>query len=253
MRRLALQINPLTIAVLALMIFACVYDTDAQTGDLRLLEEWCCDGWVGDVDLSGAVDITDISVMIDNMFLTLTPLPCWGEADIDLNYDVNIADLAILIEYFSFTEIVLPDCPLPPPSGSMEPLTGCKTETAAAAASYWSADQSCIVWEYDVRGQLSIQHINAGLNCCPEGEVAITVSGGRITLDERPINGVCNCLCLFDIDMLVANLPPGEYTVVVKEPLWPGPGETFEFTVDLNTSPTGLVCVDRNAYPWGTF
>jgi hypothetical protein len=29
----------------------------------------------GDVDFSGLVDITDLSVMIDNQFLTLTPLP----------------------------------------------------------------------------------------------------------------------------------------------------------------------------------
>ena len=133
----------------------------------------------------------------------------------------------------------------------MLPLTGCKTEGAAAATDSLTPSQSCIVWEYYGQSRLTLHHVNAGLNCCPEGRAEVTVSEGVITVDETIIDGLCDCYCLFDVDMLVVNLPPGEYTVVVREPLWSTPGETFEFTVDLNASPTGQVCIERNLYPWG--
>jgi len=204
--------------------------------------------------MDGSTDITDLSVLIDNQFLTLTPLPCWGEADMDGNYDVDITDLMMLVEanFMCCFGNCFPLCVPPPASGTMLPLTGCKTEGAATAASD-SVSESCIVWAYDGQSRLALQHVNAGLNCCPEGQAEITISEGLITVDESVINGLCDCYCLFDVDMVVANLPPGEYTFVVNEPLLYNPGETFEFTVDLNAEPTGMVCIERNLYPWGAY
>ncbi|MCP4684411.1 MAG: glucose dehydrogenase [bacterium] len=73
--------------------------------------EACCQGpTVGDVNQSGGVDITDISVMIDNQFLTLAPLPCDEEADVDFSGLVDITDLSILIDNQFLTLTPLPAC-----------------------------------------------------------------------------------------------------------------------------------------------
>jgi len=79
----------------------------------------CLSPTVGDCDQSGGVDITDISVLVDNQFLTLTPLVCEDEGNI--NYPgtgysttdmvVDITDLTILIDNQFLTLAPLPPCP----------------------------------------------------------------------------------------------------------------------------------------------
>ncbi|MCP4685716.1 MAG: hypothetical protein GY867_09755 [bacterium] len=220
------------------------------------LGEWCCDGWVGDVDLSGAVDITDVSVLIDHMFLTLTPLDCWGEADIDLSYSIDIVDLGLLVKYFSFEEFELPDCPPPPgeqPAGSLTSQTGCKTWSSTTATDPVTADQSCIVWNYNGIGTLALSHINAGFNCCPTLDVTVDVAGGTITLREVETLGECHCLCLFDLEFEVLNLPPGGYRIIAEEPYVDEGMNAVDFIVDLSQTPQGVHCVERTTYPWDTY
>jgi hypothetical protein len=71
-------------------------------------------------------------------------------------------------------------------------------------------EQDCLEYDYDGVGTVALRHVNAGLNCCPgQIEVQITVEGGLIALDETGIPGECSCLCLFDIDLEIRDLPPG--------------------------------------------
>lgn len=79
------------------------------------------DGWtavpccvppsVGDIDQSGVVDVTDISLLIDNQFLTLAPLICEEEGDVDFSGLVDITDLSIIIDNQFITLTPLPPCP----------------------------------------------------------------------------------------------------------------------------------------------
>jgi len=71
----------------------------------------CLPPTVGDINQSGIVDITDIQVLVDNQFLTLTPLVCDDEGDIDLSGVVNITDLQLLIDNQFITLTPLPPCP----------------------------------------------------------------------------------------------------------------------------------------------
>jgi len=71
----------------------------------------CIPPTVGDIDQSGGVDITDISVLIDNQFLTLTPLICEEEGDVDFSGTVDITDLSLLIDNQFLTLTPLPPCP----------------------------------------------------------------------------------------------------------------------------------------------
>ena len=225
----------------------------ARTGALPPLEDWCCEGLVGDLNLDGKTDITDLSVMIDNQFLTLTPLPCWGEADFDGNYGVDITDLQVFldIEFSICFNCDFPPCTPLDPSGSLISHTGCKGFTAATAADDFTPDQSCIVWDYDGTGTMSLSHINAGFNCCPTLDISVDIEGGTIMLREVETLGECFCLCLFDLEFEIINLPPGEYRVVAEEPyVLPGM-ETLDFTIDLIATPSGVHCDERTEYPWG--
>lgn len=69
----------------------------------------CCRGATGNVDCDpdGGVDISDLSALIDNLYISLAPLCCQKEANIDGSTDgnIDISDLSALIDnlYISYT------------------------------------------------------------------------------------------------------------------------------------------------------
>jgi hypothetical protein len=69
----------------------------------------CCKTLTGNVDCDtvDGVDISDLSALIDNLYITLTPLCCPKEANVDgdVTGGVDISDLSALIDYLyiSFT------------------------------------------------------------------------------------------------------------------------------------------------------
>lgn len=71
----------------------------------------CLPPTVGDVDQSGVVDITDVSVLIDNQFITLTPLVCEAEGDLDYSGVVDVTDVSILIDNQFISLAPLNPCP----------------------------------------------------------------------------------------------------------------------------------------------
>lgn len=76
-----------------------------------VVENCCMPPTVGDIDQSGVVDISDIQLLVDNQFITLTPLDCEVEGDADLSGGVDITDLSILIDNQFLTLTPLPACP----------------------------------------------------------------------------------------------------------------------------------------------
>lgn len=107
----------------------------------RVLAQSCCTtrGNV-DCDPDGIVDISDLSVMIDHMFILFTPLCCDSAANTDGDPEgiIDISDLSALIDYMfiSFT-------PVSPCSSSslMEPsirMAAIDLLTAKAATLDWS-------------------------------------------------------------------------------------------------------------------
>lgn len=63
----------------------------------------CCFGMTGNVDCSpnGSVDIADLTLLIDHMFLNMSPLCCGAEANVDGDPDgrVDISDLTRMIDF----------------------------------------------------------------------------------------------------------------------------------------------------------
>ncbi len=74
----------------------------------------CCQK-MGNVDLSSDMMITmsDLTILIDHLYITLTPLPCAVEGNLNLSSDelVTMDDLTILIDHLYITLTPLPTCP----------------------------------------------------------------------------------------------------------------------------------------------
>ncbi|MDZ4724367.1 MAG: VCBS repeat-containing protein, partial [candidate division Zixibacteria bacterium] len=68
-----------------------------------LINRACCVGLTGNVDcdLADISDISDLTALIDNLFISLAPLCCSAEANIDgdLGGVVDISDLTALIDH----------------------------------------------------------------------------------------------------------------------------------------------------------
>ena len=108
-------------------------------------------------------------------------------------------------------------------------------------------DKACIDYVYDGQSVLQLKHINAVFNCCPDsvgGDVQI--DGHAITISEAEVLTMpCDCICPFDVDYEITNLPPGMYTIRVNEVYTHQGMQLLEFTVDLSKATTGSYCVDR--------
>lgn len=74
----------------------------------------CCIDTTGNVDYSAdqLVDIADLTVLIEYLFVTFEPLPCPAEAntDGDVSHQVDIADLTALIDHLFISTLPLPPC-----------------------------------------------------------------------------------------------------------------------------------------------
>lgn len=81
----------------------------------------CCAGRVGDVNVTGGDEptISDISLLIDHLFISNATLPCLAEADVNQSggaspteADITIGDISVLIDYLFITgpSLGLADC-----------------------------------------------------------------------------------------------------------------------------------------------
>jgi Zn-dependent metalloprotease len=86
---------------------------DDGTGDV--CESCCTPPTVGNVDNSedGLVGMGDLTVLIDNLFITLAPLGCSDEGNLDGSEDglVTMGDLTVMIDHLFITLAPLSSCP----------------------------------------------------------------------------------------------------------------------------------------------
>jgi hypothetical protein len=143
----------------------------------------------------------------------------------------------------------MPPVANPEITGSLVSAEGCKS---TATRGMDEQNTGCLRYSYDtVTQRLSLTHVNAGFNCCPEVINAdISVQDAVIRIVESQVGPNCRCNCLFDLDMVVENLPMGAYTIVVEEPLLDGRDPKLEFAIDLSKQTEGDFCAPRNFYPW---
>lgn len=62
---------------------------------------------------------------------------------------------------------------------------------------------------------LRIRHRNVVTNCCLEYEVTATVQDGTIEVEEIDVGPPCDCLCPFDLEIILSGLEAGAYRLVL--------------------------------------
>ncbi len=72
----------------------------------------CCTGTVGNIDgdSEDMVSMSDLTVLIDNLFISLAPLACPEEAHLDSAPEVTMADLTMLIDHLFISLTPLQEC-----------------------------------------------------------------------------------------------------------------------------------------------
>ncbi len=80
-------------------------------GDSRVSTS-CCVGVRGNVDCDGAqsIDIADLTVLVDHLFISFTPLCCPQEGDMVIDSSVDIADLTFLVDHLFISFTPQPGC-----------------------------------------------------------------------------------------------------------------------------------------------
>jgi len=210
----------------------------------------------GDANNDDQLNIFDVTYIISYLYLD-GPAPLYPYlCDVNNSDNIDIFDITHLISYLYLSGSA-PDCPPGPgdPLASVISFGGCKTFEGGAKDESYPPEMDCISYSYDGDGVLTLKHINAGFNCCPGEIVAdITIEDNIITIVENEIYddtlGPCYCLCLFDVDYEIINLPPGEYTIQVEELYLWETDDPLVFTVDLSIGTEGDFCLQRDYYPW---
>jgi hypothetical protein len=110
----------------------------------------------------------------------------------------------------------------------------------------------CIEFSYDGEDILTVHHLNAAFNCCPQELLAdFSFSDNAITITEGEIaDPPCDCLCLYDVDYRITGLPPGEYSLIINGMYLGENDDPLEMYLDLTTDSTGAYCITREGYPW---
>jgi len=115
-----------------------------------------------------------------------------------------------------------------------------------------SNSQSCIEYSYNESLRLlSIKHLNAGFNCCPDTfSCTALIREDTIIIREFEKHMGCKCNCLYDVEMDVEGVLPGKYQLQIIEPYILNQ-DILCFELDLKNQKKGTWCVNRWIYPWG--
>jgi hypothetical protein len=132
-------------------------------------------------------------------------------------------------------------------SGKLVSHSDCKNNQKATDR----PSSSCIEYTYDIfHNQLKIRHINAAFNCCPDSMYCVvSVIGNEIHINECEKAPLCNCICLFDLEIEIDDLNQGQYKIVMGEP-YVEEQNRISFDIDLFLKKEGSYCSERNYYPW---
>jgi hypothetical protein len=143
------------------------------------------------------------------------------------------------------TELVL--------TGQLIANSTCKSDLKSSSQDGDTPDSiSSVEYSFDEEQNiLTLKHINASFNCCPDClYCTVELKGDTILIEEFEQNPLCYCNCLYDLDIEVTGVDSKIYQVEFVEPYASGLTQLL-FEIDLMNDSTGIYSVIRDQYPWG--
>jgi hypothetical protein len=137
-------------------------------------------------------------------------------------------------------------------AGKILSNSACKTSKSEFYTDITPDSLSCIDYSYEKYDtRLLIKHINAGFNCCP-GKLfcVVKMSGDTIIITEYEKSSMCDCNCLYDLEIEITGVTSKQYQVKFIEP-YSSEQKKIIFKMDLAYHPESSFCVIRKQYPWG--
>jgi len=137
-------------------------------------------------------------------------------------------------------------------SGKLVTHSECKSNLKSYPEKLNALDnQSCINYSFDnINNKLTIHHVNAAFNCCADSLYCIiSMTDHIITVKECEKLPLCNCDCLFDLDIEINGINSGIYWITFDEP-YVDDESKISFEINLINKKVGSFCVQRNLYPW---
>ncbi len=135
-------------------------------------------------------------------------------------------------------------------SGALIKHTECKDLEFTSVREYTPDTLSCVEYAFD-NNKLMLKHINAGFNCCPDSLYVNTfLNGDTIVIEEYETSALCDCNCLYDLDIELTGLEAKKYHIRFVEPYVINEAKIF-FDMDLENDVKDKFCVIRKRYPWG--
>ena len=138
-------------------------------------------------------------------------------------------------------------------TGQLISNTDCKDQLKSTLDRDETPDnQSCVEYSFDTgNNKLTLKHINAGFNCCPESLYCkVELKNDTILIREFEKSALCKCNCLYDLVIEINGVDTRKYTIKFIEPYISGQDELI-FDIDLKKDTNGSFCVARKLYPWG--
>jgi hypothetical protein len=78
----------------------------------------------------------------------------------------------------------------------------------------------------------------------------ISTNKDTIIVQELEKSALCNCNCLFDLEMEISGVEEHKYFIQIKEP-YCGEQQKLYLLLFLDKDKEGTICVTRKQYPWG--
>lgn len=134
-------------------------------------------------------------------------------------------------------------------SGKLINKSECKHSKSAASET--SDSLSCIDYTFISSGnKLVLKHINSAFNCCP-GEINcdISLSNDTIIIEESEEVFLCDCNCLYDLNIEITGIEAKSYILKIIEP-YVDKEDWLIVEIDLDDLTEDSFCVVRKQYPW---
>ncbi len=111
---------------------------------------------------------------------------------------------------------------------------------------------AAIEYHYNGENVLTLTHINAGFNCCPDSiYTEVSIEENDIVIEECEKESGCHCNCLYDLVIVIENIQPGNYSFTFIEPYLNEDNDIITFILGINDEKEGVIKFNRDGYPWG--